>query len=380
MKIVLVGNYELDPIQSMHRYAAMLQDGLPAQGFSVELVKPKGYFGRFKSGLTGAGKWIGYIDKFILFPFVIWRHSRANPGAIYHVCDHSNAMYAHFIARPAVVTCHDLLAVKSALGFYAQNPPTSTGRLLQRWIVSGLRAARNIVCVSEATKRELLSLGGFEADRCRVIYNGLNYPYRPLAFDEAQEALARRPEVLALPRGGFLLHVGGHGWYKNRVGLLRIYFEYVRQGGRLPLVLAGRGMSPEMRRMVATMPDGGRIIEAVDVSNEELNALYSKAAVLVFPSLEEGFGWPVLEAFASGCRVACSGRASLPEVGGNAAVYLDPFDESAAAARVISLLAETDPTVRVQAGEERVRLFDRQALFSELRAVYDEIARANVAG
>ena len=372
MKIILIGNHPLEKMESMHRYARMLFDGLLGQKVDVSIVRPPVWFAKIKFSAHGVGKWLGYLDKFILFPFELFFKSLCNRHAVFHVCDHSNAMYCHFLPwSRTVVTCHDLLAVRSALGHFKENPVRGSGKLLQKWIMSGLRSADILLCVSQATKEQVLELNITTENKVKTVYFGLNWPYAPMADDRAVEILHPRKDLSDLPAGGFLLHVGGHGWYKNRAGLLRIYFNYIRGGGRLPLVLAGRPMAAALHGLMAECPRGGRVIEVADVSNEELNALYARAACLVFPSLYEGFGWPVLEALTVGCPVVCSRRASLPEVGGDAATYIDPADETEAAKILHQLLDDAEKCqANVQRGLLHASKFSNETMLTQLLELY----------
>lgn len=416
----------------MQRYADMLATGLPALGVKVTMIRPEPYLGRLKPAGHGVGKWLGYIDKFIIFPIRLrWlvRHARrrssvppkllapssqllasdlpssvspstvnrppcepcsqpssASPalrpsglpasGLIVHICDHSNAMYAlHLTGVPHVVTCHDLLAVRSALGHFPENKVGWAGRRLQHWIVRGLRHAASVVCDSEATRTDLLALGGIAPSQATTIHIGLNHPYG--VRDEAwlKTALADLPQVESLGAGGYIFHVGGNQWYKNREGLLRIYFSYVKQGGRLPLVMAGKLLTTEQQALVAARPEGATVITLGNVTNDQLNALYGRAACLLFPSLQEGFGWPVLEAMSAGCPVVCSDRASLPEVGGEAAVYFDPADEASATCQLATLLAEPTMTreFRIRAGLEQAGRFNTHDMLQQLVGHYQKL-------
>ena len=378
----------------MQRYAAMLTTGLPALGVTVTMIRPEPYLGRLKPAGHGLGKWLGYIDKFIIFPIRLrWlvRHARRPSAApsglksqpsgfpsstLVHICDHSNAMYAlHLRGVPHVVTCHDLLAVRSALGHFPRNRVGWAGRRLQNWIVRGLRHAASVVCDSEATRIDLFALGGIPFTKATTIHIGLNHPY--VVRDEAwlKTVLGSLPQVEQLGPSGYIFHVGGNQWYKNREGLLRIYFSYVKQGGRLSLVMAGKPLTTEQQALVATRPEGATVIALGNVSNDQLNALYGRAACLLFPSLQEGFGWPVLEAMSAGCRVVCSARASLPEVGGDAAVYFDPADEAGATRQLMTLLAETAEVRagRSRAGLEQVSLFDTKNMLQRLVGHYEKL-------
>ena len=391
LHVLLVGNYEHDRQESMQRYADMLAAGLPAFGVSVELLKPVAFFGRLKSSASGLGKWLGYIDKFILFPLRLrWhcRHARRpatchrplSSGLVVHLCDHSNAMYSLALANvPHVVTCHDLLAVRSALGHFPENKVGWTGRLLQRWIIRGLRHASSIVCDSEATRGDLLALGGVDPSRATTVHIGLNHAYSVRDEVWLKAGLAAIPLVADLGPGGYIFHVGGSQWYKNRAGLLRIYFAYVNQGGRLPLVMAGKALSPELADLIAARPAGATVIAPGNVSNDTLNALYGRAACLLFPSLQEGFGWPVLEAMASGCPVVCSDRASLPEVGGEAVRYFDPSDEAGATRQLAALLAESpeEKAVRIRSGLAQASRFSTPVMLAQLAGHYGKLIKAS---
>jgi len=399
--VLLVGNYEYDRQESMQRYAEMLAAGLPALGIKVTMIRPEPYLGRFRPAGHGVGKWLGYLDKFVIFPIRLrWlvRHARRRSSVppsvpsglssqvsglptLVHICDHSNAMYAlHLRGVPHVITCHDLLAVRSALGHFPENKVGWAGRRLQNWIVKGLRQATSVVCDSEATRADLIALGGIDPSKAATIHIGLNHPYT--VRDEAwlKTALAGLPQVESLGAGGYIFHVGGNQWYKNREGLLRIYFSYVKQGGRLPLVMAGKPLTAEQQSLVAARPEGATVIVLGNVSNDVLNALYCRAACLLFPSLQEGFGWPVLEAMSAGCPVVCSARASLPEVGGEAAVYFDPADEAGATRQLATLLAESSEARagRIRAGLVQAAQFNTRTMLQQLAGHYAKLRGGDI--
>jgi glycosyltransferase involved in cell wall biosynthesis len=151
------------------------------------------------------------------------------------------------------------------------------------------------------------------------------------------EAMARIRKLQIDPGQTFFLHVGGNQWYKNRIGALRI-FSSLRK--LIPqqnpkMVLVGKAWTDEMRRFVSENGLSHVTFELLGIQDEDLRALYSTAGMLLFPSLDEGFGWPILEAQACGCPVLTSGRPPMDEVGGTAAVYVDPENPEAAAAAAI---------------------------------------------
>jgi glycosyltransferase involved in cell wall biosynthesis len=111
------------------------------------------------------------------------------------------------------------------------------------------------------------------------------------------------------------------------------------------------------------------------VDNAALAALYTGAELLLFPSLAEGFGWPIIEAQACGCRVLATGRAPMTEVGGNAAFYLaDPNDAEAGAARVMEMLAQDEDArgKAVEAGIANAARFSTRRMIDEYAALYRE--------
>ncbi len=123
------------------------------------------------------------------------------------------------------------------------------------------------------------------------------------------------------------------------------------------------------------------VIAVEGASNEDLRALYSLAEALLFPSLAEGFGWPIAEALACGCRVLTSNRAPMTEVGGEAAVYADPDDEAGAAVRLRDLLGEPPEArrARVEAGLHQATLFSTRAMIDAYERIYHESSGARAA-
>jgi len=340
MKILLIGNYENSRQQSMRRFAELMREGLVAAGHDVRLLCPPVILGRIRSGSTGLAKWIGYIDRFLIFPFLL-RH-QVRWVDVVHICDHANAVYIpHLCGKPYIITCHDMLAIRAALGEIPMSPTGWTGTRYQRWILGNLCKSRIVASVSCQTKKELNRLTGLRNDQIAIIPNSLNYSFSPMALDEASPLLQSLGLNATQP---FFLHVGGNQWYKNRFGLIRLFSELIK----IPdykdhwLIMAGRPWSAEIRRLVGRLDIEHCTFEKVGVSNKVLRALYSNTEALIFPSLQEGFGWPIVEAQACGCPVITSKREPMLEVGGNAAIYIDPENEAGAVKIIAESLKERD--------------------------------------
>lgn len=327
MKILLVGNYLPDQQESMQRFAEVMKQELSDAGHEVQLLRPAVKLGQYPWP-DKLQKWVGYADKFIIFPYVL-RHAAAWADVI-HICDHSNAMYVSDIAfKPNLITCHDLLAVRSALGEFPVNPVGFTGKLLQSWIARKLKLAKFIVCDSNATLNDCMRVLQINASCLSVVYLGLNFPYRPMSIDASNMYLDKFDISISQK---YLINIGNNSWYKNRKTVLDIFDILVNDYKRdIFLIFVGRLLTPEMNELAIEMGLENRIKQLGSVSNDDLCALYSRAEGLIFPSFEEGFGWPVLEAQASGCPVFASNRAPMTEVGGEAAVYIDPISPGSSA-------------------------------------------------
>jgi glycosyltransferase involved in cell wall biosynthesis len=375
LMILLIGNYPLDRQQSMQRFAMMMLEGLTAAGIAAELIHPKPFLGRFRFAGGFIAKWLAYLDKFVFFRATLAKKLRERPALI-HICDHSNAMYAKAIRGvPVIVTCHDLLAVRGALGEETDCPASATGKLLQRWIVGGLENATAVACDSGATLADARRLvrQSHGTPALELITLGLSYPYRPLARDEAQMRLAKFSQL----RNGaeFVLHVGSNLRRKNREGVLRI-FARCRERWNGLLVFAGEPLSPSLRSLGRQLGVSERVVEIADPDNESLETLYNVATALLFPSTFEGFGWPIAEAHACGCPVLCADREPMMEVAGTAALIRPVEDEAGFAADLLRL---TNPEERAQWSAkalDNARRFSSSRMISQYAELYRSLGAA----
>lgn len=249
--------------------------------------------------------------------------------------------------------------------------------LLLRAVPWTLERARLVIAVSEHTRRDLIDLLGVPAAKVRVAGNAAGALFRPIRDRPWLELERRR---LSLPDRPFLLAVGTLEPRKNLVRLfeaLAALKGHGRAGHAVPLVVAGRegwlyepiyeavhrlGLTEEVRFMHGP-------------SDTDLLALYNLAAVMVFPSLYEGFGVPPLEALACGAVVVCSRTSSLPEVVGDAALLVDPYDVAGMAGAIARALDDAalraDLAVR---GPQQARRYSWQASAASVVAALREAA------
>jgi len=329
MKVLLIGNYLPDDQKSMVAFSAMLERELPRLGCEVRVLRPPPRAMRLPMP-RALRKWAGYLDKFVLFLPELARAARW--ADVVHVCDHSNAMYLPRLRRyPTLLTCHDVIAIQAARGIVRDWQVGWSGRIFQRLIAEGFAEADRVVCDSAATQRDVLALGLTEPARVGLLPIGLNNEFGPLPAEVVRDRLA---SLGLKPEDNYLLHVGHEHPRKNRMAVLQA-FAALHAEGASPvgsLVFVGSALTQEMIALVADRPDLAPKVRVLrDVEHDKLRALYCGAGALLFPSLQEGFGWPIIEAQACGCPVFTSDLAPMNDIGSDAAVYIDPQDPAAIA-------------------------------------------------
>ena len=326
MKLVLICHPSFSRSQSMPRFAEMLKAAYEARGHSVEVWAPsaKVYHWVPPGRLS---RWAGYVDQYLRFPMAMRSAvTHASKDTLFIFCDQALGPWVPIVRdRPHVVHVHDLLALRSALGEVPENPTSITGRIYQRYIRRGFRQARHFVSISRKTQADLHRVGGVSAITSEVVYNGLNFPFAPLASGECEKILSAAG--LPVPAAGMLLHVGGGQWYKNLPGVIHLYAHYVAEvDSPLPLWCVSPKPNEAVRRALGKVPARGEVLFFNNVESRVLQAAYSTADAFLFPSLAEGFGWPLIEAQACGCPVVTTDEAPMNEVGGDAAEYLPRFN------------------------------------------------------
>lgn len=237
---------------------------------------------------------------------------------------------------------------------------------LARWLeLQAIRSAALILAISECTARDVQRVLGIPAERIRVTPLGVDAKFFTVTPGAPDEALRAR---LRIPTGApVVLYVGGIDPRKNYPWLIEAFAALVsaraERGETLPvLVMAGRidrdREYPRFRALAARSGVVERIIETGYVPEEDLLALYGASSLLFFPSLYEGFGFPVLEAMAAGLPVVSSNTSSLPEVVGEAGLLVSPGETGPAVAGMQAILSGGELPERLRAdGRARARRF-----------------------
>jgi glycosyltransferase involved in cell wall biosynthesis len=365
MRIILIGNYPPDKQRSMEHFAFMLAAGFSNEGHHTIIWRPVVFFGKlFRSTTTGVGKWMGYIDKWILFPFILcWRllHRKyRSENTHFHICDHSNSFYLKQLpAERTVITCHDVLAIRGALGYAdACVGASRTGKIFQNWILNNLTGAHKLAAVSWTTYQQLCALDNIHpkdhSKNWMVIYNAFNADFRPIAKKEAHSLLRKAGIDPVIP---YLLHVGSGLPRKNRKLLIDMLKALAgKWSGNI--CFAGEALEEELIVYTGSLGLQHRVASVVNPDHITLVALYSACSAFVFPSLSEGFGWPVIEAQACGVPVIASSLNPMPEVSGGAALHVDPTKPADFANAFISLQNKITRNELIRNGFENAKRFN----------------------
>ncbi len=253
--------------------------------------------------------------------------------------------------RRAIATFHDLFVMT---GEY------STPEFRARFTAQAREAARRadaVIAVSEFTRRQVVDLLGYPADRVFVVHHGA----RPLAYPP-------------LPRERLVLHVGAIQARKN-IARLVTAFEALDDSWRLLLAGSFGYGAGEILRHIESSRAAGRILVPGYVAPEDLAGWYARASIFAFPSLDEGFGMPLLEAMAAGVPIVTSNCSALPEVAGEAALLVDPRDTKALGGALLRLAG--DENLRrelIQKGRERTALFTWEKAVRQTWDVYQRFS------
>ncbi len=288
------------------------------------------------------------LNRMVLYP----RHVRrevAGQFDLYHVVDHSYAQLAlELPARRTVVTCHDVDTFRSLLpgSDPGHEPRPAWFRAMSRRILRGLRRAEIVVCGSEAARDELAGYGLAEASRLRVVPNGID---PALLEPPPAGARARAAALVPAQPGVFdLLHVGSDIPRKRLDRVLEIVAAVGQRGRRVRLVRVGSTFRPETRQRARDL-DVRDILELPYLERDVLRSVYERCHLLLLPSDREGYGLPLVEAFAAGKPVIASDIPALREASGGLAVCLAPDDLPAWIAAVEQALDTADPAGRLAA-------------------------------
>ena len=273
------------------------------------------------------------VARFVTYPARALASREAS--TLYHVADHTYAQLVHVLPSSRTgVYCHDLDAFRSLVGGVgrAREPRPAWFRALARIILRGMQSAAVVFHSTRAVGDEMVRLGIVDAARLVHAPYGVSPEFDATPRASDGEALA--------PIGGrrFVLHVG-NALPRKRLDVLFDAFARLRAADpELRLVQQGAALSAEQQRHVREAGIFAALLQPPKLPRAVLAGLYRRAAVVLVPSDAEGFGFPVIEALASGAVVVASDIPVLREVGGDAVIYCPPGDAAAWASTVAAVL------------------------------------------
>lgn len=359
------------------RYAESLLRALRALDLKPECIESG--VGRLTGKLTRLGQKLGVdLDTFFAqYPLSLRRHA----VDVYHLTSQNLATLLVFqrFDRPVVVTVHDIIP-----WLVRRDRPLNTYRHAAHrgfdyLALQGLRRADVLISDSQWTKEMLVQELHIPAERIRVIHLGIDHTrFHPRTIpDDVRE----RHGLVAGRR--FILYVGSEDPRKNLETLLHAFARIHRDRPDVHLLKVGTphhlAEHARLRALAADLGVGGAVRWLDHVPEAELALFYGAAAVLVLPSLYEGFGLPALEAMACGTPVVCSNRASLPEVVGDGALLCAP-DASSLAQAMARVLDDRSFAAEVaERGCRRAEVMTWRRTAEETIGVYENVVGRKVA-
>ena len=218
--------------------------------------------------------------------------------------------------------------------------------------------SNHIIAVSENTKKEILEKYPIDPEKISVIYHGA--PSIP-------------QQTIKNEFGRYILFVGRRSPYKNFPFFVESIAPLLLEDSQLKLVCVSPAFSKEEEKFQIELGIKQQVI-TISASDDLLNSLYKHALAFVFPSINEGFGIPILEAFAANCPVCLSNTSCFPEIAGNAALYFDPKDKHSIYNAVKKIIHDKElASGLTQLGVERLSLFSWKKAAEQTLEVYKNV-------
>lgn len=271
---------------------------------------------------------------------------------VFHPTYYDDYFLPYLGAKPFVLTIHDMIHEK----YPELQVDNQTIRMKRNLALK----ATHIICVSEHTKRDVMAFYGTPEDQITVIHHGCS----PTIPDNSSQRFIASP---------YLLYVGERDLYKNFSFFVEACTPLLHSNQELKILCAGKPFSEFELELFKTYGITQKV-ECIAPTDSELQALYQNALCFVFPSYYEGFGIPILEAFANRCPVVLSNTSSFPEVGGDACLYFEPKNLLDIQSKLKQILNSKDlQTSLIEKGLARAKEFPWDISAQLTIGVYEKI-------
>lgn len=253
--------------------------------------------------------------------------------------------------NPFVVTVHDMIYEK--LPDYLPN---------SEWIIQQkkevITKATRVIAISEKTKQDIIELLNISPEKIDVIYHATS-------MNPSSEHNLKLPDK-------YLLFVGDRSSYKNFNRFMMAFAELYKKDNQLFVICTGKPFNANETNLFRQLNLENQMIQ-FSASDQTMCELYKRAEAFVFPSIYEGFGIPILEAFASSCPIALSNTSCFPEIAGNAGAYFDPYSIDSIVQTLETVIHDTNERERlIKAGKERLALYSWENATLQTEAVYQK--------
>ncbi|MFA4874440.1 MAG: glycosyltransferase family 1 protein [bacterium] len=360
---------------SMMLYANRLIEGLAAfyPALDVKLYKPrKTEFPDLFKPLLAKIPYVRFysrelfISRNITYPYLARRHQRQ----INHILGHNNANLAyHLDGARTVVTCHDLQPIVA----YADAP------VRPKWLkwferrIGGMARAARVIAISESTKKDILKYTDVVEEKISVVYQGVDNCFKPIRDEKLLDDIANKYGIDRRSRR-IILNVANNQQRKNHEGILKAVRVLRDRNPDILLLHVGDTLHSGQMELAKALGLADILQDVGQVSQEDLVSLYNLADVLLFPSFYEGCGWPILEAHACGTPVITSRTSSMPEMAGDAALIVDPYDiRDIANATAEVLINDHLRKSLIERGLQQVKKYSWENHVNGVISVYDDI-------
>jgi len=326
-KLVILPNVDEFPSVSMSRFRKGFLERLPdslGEDWNLDVLQCSGVE-PWMTWLPNASqqRLASIYGRWVKYPRAV-RNIEAN---VYHILDHSHATLAGAVDPDrTVVTCFDIIPLLYIKGIVdVPYKPWVLRSFLKR--IEAMRSCARVLCVSQSTRNDLITHAGFSPEQISIVPIGLEsdfqaLPPNGLSLEDEHLDFAARHHLDA--NRVYILQVGTRNRYKNTPVVLEVLARLKSIIPNIALLRVGADFFEDEKDIIKGLGLRGDVFHLGRVSEADLRAVYRFAKALHFPSLYEGFGWPVLEAMASGCPILASDRASLPEVVGNPEYTANP--------------------------------------------------------
>ncbi|QIP12023.1 glycosyltransferase family 4 protein [Spirosoma aureum] len=301
------------------------------------------------------------FSKALHIPNKLYNFWDFKPGKydIYHSTYFDSFLSKKVGAIPMVTTFYDMIYERLSDQFIE----LSADKLIIPQKKKIAQSSTHLIAISESTKRDMIELLGIAPEKITVIYLGSSF-----AIDESDTS-----KVTSIVDGPYLLYVGNRFGYKNFIPFLRSV-AHILVKYKIKLVCAGGGSFTQEEKNLINDLSVNELVQFRPINDIILKKLYKDATAFIFPSLYEGFGIPVLEAFSCRCPCIVSNNSSLPEVAGDGALYIDPTDPDSIVNAVENILLNDSLRYELtHRGTHQLTHFSWQRTVNETLNLYNQL-------